>query len=107
MELKAEGTRNISYQKEAHISWKKPEGGKKLVILNLHNGDFYSLEDPVSIEIWELLMAGKATTAILEDLAGCYSGEDLGTLSRDMDGFIADLIENKLICPRPQSGVQV
>lgn len=107
MELKTEGTRDISYQKEVHISWKKPEGGKKLVVLNLHDGDFYSLEDPVGIEIWESLMAGKAVTAILKDLARRYSGEDLGTLSRDMDEFVADLVQNKLICPRPQSGVQV
>jgi hypothetical protein len=106
MELKKEGTRDIAYQKETHISWKKPEGGKKLVILNLHDGDFYSLEDPVSIEIWELLMAGKATSGILDELSRRYSGENLGALSRDMDGFIADLVFNKLICPRPQSGVQ-
>jgi Coenzyme PQQ synthesis protein D (PqqD) len=105
MELKMEGTRDLCYQKEAHISWKKPEGGRKLVILNLQDGDFYSLEDPTGIEIWEQLMAGKATAAILEDLARRHSGEDPGTLAQDLDGFIADLVHNKLICPRPPSGV--
>jgi hypothetical protein len=107
MELKTEGTQGLSYQKEAHISWKRPEGGKKLVILNLHDGDFYSLENPVSIEIWEQLMAGKATATILDELTRHYSGEEPGALARDMDGFITDLVENKLICPRPQSGLRV
>jgi len=105
MELKPQGTDDLSYQKEVHISWKKPEGGRKLVILNLHDGDFYSLEDPVSIEIWEQLMTGKRAASILDDLARHYSGEDQVTLARDMDGFIADLVHSKLICPRPRSGV--
>ena len=104
MGLTTERPRGLCYQKEAHISWKKPEGGSKLVILNLKEGDFFSLEDPVSIEIWEQLMAGKATADVLGELTRQYSGEDPAALARDLDGFVAELVENKLVCPRPQSG---
>jgi len=107
MELKTEGACDLSYQKEAHISWKKPEGGQKLVILNLRDGDFFSLEDRVSIEIWEQLMDGKPAAAILDKLRCDYPGVTSEALAKDMDGFIADLVENKLICRRPQNGMLV
>jgi hypothetical protein len=91
--------RNLVYQKELHISWKKPEGGAKLVILNLNDGDFFSLEDPVSIEIWEKLMAGQTPAAVFDHLTRSYSGEEPAALGRDMDGFVGELLANRLICP--------
>jgi hypothetical protein len=100
------GQSDLAYQKEVYVSWKKPEGGKKLVILNLKDGDFYSLEDPVSMGIWEQLMAGQTSIEILSGLARSYSEQDPAVLGRDLDAFIGELIENKLICARPQDGVR-
>ena len=91
------------YQKELHVSWKKPEGGSKILILKLKEGDFYSLENPVSIRIWEELMAGKAPAALLEDLTRSFAGESPAKLATDLDVFVKDLIENKLISPCPQN----
>jgi hypothetical protein len=91
--------RDLAYQKELHISWKKPEGGSKLVILNLNQGDFYSLEDPVSIEIWEKLMAGKTLSIVLGDLISTYKDTEPAALSRDLDRFIGELLTNRLVCP--------
>lgn len=92
------------YQKELHISWKKPEGGHKLVVLNLNDGEFYSLEDPVSIEIWEKLMTGQTPAGILEDLTTRYAEQDRATLAQDVDGFIGELLTHKLICPWQSGG---
>jgi len=93
------------YQKELQVSWKKPEGGSKIVILKLKDGDFYSLENAVSIAIWEQLMAGKRLSSVLEYLTVAFSAEDPAKLAGDLDAFVGDLIENRLICPRPQDGV--
>ena len=105
MKSDAKGQADLTYQKEVYVSWKKPEGGKKLVILNLKDGDFYSLEDQVSMGIWEQLMAGQTSIGILSGLARSYSEQDPDVLGRDLDDFISDLLENKLICARPQNGV--
>jgi hypothetical protein len=104
MQSKAEGWRESNYQKELHVSWKKPEGGSKVVILKLKEGDFYSLEDPVSISIWEQLMAGKTPVAVLDGLTRAFADEDPAKLNQDLDAFVGDLIENKLISPCPQHG---
>jgi molybdopterin converting factor small subunit len=76
-----------------------------LVILNLSTGDFFSLENPVSNKIWEDLMAGKTVGAIVEELSQQYAGEEPAMVARTTDEFVADLIQSKLICPRPKSGV--
>lgn len=96
--------RDSVYQKELHISWKKPAEGSKLVILNLNEGDFFSLEDPVSIEIWEKLVAGQTPTTVLDELMRTYSEEDPTALGRDLDGFVDELLANRLICPCSLSG---
>ncbi len=96
---------DVAYQKEVYVSWKKPEGGKKLVILNLKDGDFYSLEDPVSMGIWERLMVGESSSVILGGLTRTYSKQEPAVLAQDLDAFIKELVENKLICARPLSGV--
>ena len=101
---KADGWRESTYQKELHVSWKKPEGGSKVVILKLKEGDFYSLEDPVSVNIWEQLMAGKSPVAVMEAIARTFADEEPAKLSHDLDAFVSDLIENKLISPCPQHG---
>jgi hypothetical protein len=90
--------REAVYQKELHISWKKPEGSSKLVILNLNDGDFFSLEDPVSIGIWEGLMAGRTPANVLVDLQQTYPAADPTTVGRDMDAFIGELCASRLIC---------
>jgi hypothetical protein len=95
---------DATYQKELHISWKKPEGGTKLVILNLNDGDFYSLEDPVSIQIWEKLMAGLTLRAVLDHLGRRYPEQDPATLGRDLGGFVGQLLADRLICPCPRPG---
>lgn len=94
--------RELTFQKELHVSWKKPEGGSKLLILKLKDGDFYSLEDPVSITIWEQLMVGKTPSAVIESLIRTYADQDPAKLGRELDAFVEDLIENKLISPCPQ-----
>jgi hypothetical protein len=104
MQSKAEGWRESTYQKELHVSWKKPEEGSKVVILKLKEGDFYSLEDPVSISIWEQLMAGKSLSTVLGTLTCTHADEDPAKLERDLDAFVDDLVENRLICPCPQHG---
>ena len=95
METDVIAAHDISYQKEVHISWRKPEGDKKLVMLNLNEGDFFSLEDPISIKIWEDLMAGKTVGAIVEELSRQYAEEDPAVVARTTDEFVADLIQNK------------
>ena len=105
MKSDAAGRPDLAYQKEVYVSWKRPEGGKKLVILNLKDGDFYSLEDPVSMGIWEQLMAGQTANAILSGLGRSYPEADPAALARDLDTFISELIENKLICSCPQNAV--
>jgi hypothetical protein len=105
METDVTVPQDISYQKELHISWRKPEGDKKLVILNLNEGDLFSLEDPSSIKIWEDLMAGKTVGGIIEELSRQYAEEDPAVVARTTDEFVADLTQNKLICPRPKSAV--
>lgn len=90
-----------SYQKEFQVSWKKPEGGSKIVILKLNDGNFFSLENPVSIAIWEHLMARSVPAAVLEYLTRTFSREEPARLARDLEGFVGDLIQNKLICPCP------
>ena len=96
--------REAVYQKELYISWKKPEGSTKLVILNLNDGEFFSLEDAVSIGIWEGLMAGRTPASVLEDLEATYSGVDPGVIGRDMDAFIGELLANRLICQCRKAG---
>jgi hypothetical protein len=91
----------LTYQKELHVSWKKPEGGEKLIILKLNDGDFFSLEDPVSIRIWEQLMAGDHPAIIVETLKQSCPEQDPQVIARDVEGFIAELIGNQLICPCP------
>jgi hypothetical protein len=76
-----------------------------LVILNLNAGDFFSLENPISIEIWENLMAGKTVGAIVDELSRQYADEDPAVVARTTDEFVADLIQNKLICVCPKNGV--
>jgi hypothetical protein len=90
---------NQVYQKELHISWKKPEAGTKLVILNLQDGDFFSLEDPVSITLWESLMNGQTPTTLLETLQRAHPEVDEATLRQDIETFLGELVANKLICP--------
>ena len=104
MQSEAKDQRSVTYQKELHVSWKKPEGGSKVVILKLKEGDFYSLEDPVSISIWEELMAGKSLSAVLETLTSTYADTDPAELARDLDAFVDDLVSNKIISPCPQHG---
>ena len=96
--------KGLVFQKEIHISWKKPEGGHKLVILNLNDGDFYSLEDPVSIGIWEGLMAGRNPVTILEELTRAYAHIEPAQLAKDMDNFLGELLANRLISPCLPSG---
>ena len=96
--------REAVYQKELYISWKKPEGSTKLVILNLNDGDFFSLEDEVSIAIWEGLMAGRAPASVLDDLEATYSDVDPAVIGRDMDAFIGELLANGLICQCRKAG---
>ena len=91
----------LTYQKELHVSWKKPEGGEKLIILKLNDGDFFSLEDPVSIGIWEQLMVGNSPAIIVDNLKQSCPGEDPAVIARDVEGFIAELVGNQLICPCP------
>jgi hypothetical protein len=105
METDTPVAQDNTYQKELHISWKKPEGNTKLVILNLSTGDFFSLENPVSINIWENLMAGKTVGAIIEELSREYAGEDPAVVARTTDEFVADLIQNKLVCVCPKIAV--
>ncbi len=96
--------RDQIYQKEIHISWKKPENGSKIVILNLTEGDFYSLENPVSIDIWEQLMGGQTPGAILDGLARSYPTEDPAVLAQHLDEFLQELVGNRLICACLPSG---
>ena len=97
--------RDLTYQKEAHISWKIPEGRAKLVILNLNTGNFFSLEDEVSIEIWHGLMAGKTLETVIGGLTAQYDSEDPSVVARDAEAFVGKLVENKIICACPKSGV--
>jgi len=105
MESNVNMGQDVSYQKELHISWRKPVGDRKVVILNLNEGDLFSLEDPIGISIWESLMAGKSVGTIVEELSLQYADEDPAVVGRTTDEFVADLTQNKLICPRPKSGV--
>lgn len=106
MQTDAHSVISRTYQKEFHISWKKPDEGGKLIILNLTDGDFYSLEDPVSIKIWELLMAGLDSSAITEELTKSHSGQSPEAIAEDTRVFIQQLLENRLICPCPIKGVK-
>lgn len=101
MQSESRVTKSLAYQKELHVSWKKPEGGEKLIILKLNDGDFFSLEDPVSIKIWEQLMAGDSPAIIVENLTQSCSGADPVVIARDVEEFIAKLVESQLICPCP------
>ena len=89
----------LTYQKELHVSWKKPEGGGKLIILKLNDGDFFSLDDPVSISIWEQLMAGDNPDSIAGSLKERCPEADPAVIAGDVEGFIAELVGNQLICP--------
>ncbi len=74
------------------------EDNKKVIILNLGDGDFFSLEDQVSIIIWELLVEGKSVGEILEKLAQTFSGVEEKRLEADLDAFLERLLEKKIIC---------
>jgi hypothetical protein len=101
MQADAPSPQPRTYQKELHVSWKKPEGGEKLIILKLNDGDFFSLEDPVSIRIWEQLMAGDNPAIIVDNLKQSCPEEDAAVIARDVEGFISELVGNQLICPCP------
>jgi hypothetical protein len=107
MQSNSTDSKPLAYQKELHISWKKPEGGEKLIILKLNDGDFFSLEDPVSIKIWEQLMAGDNPAIIVENLKQRCPGTDPSVIARDVEEFIAKLVGNRLICPCPRDGATV
>jgi len=102
----SEAQRALTYQKALHISWKKPEGGGKLVILNLNDGDFFSLEDPVSMSVWEQLLSDQTPAAISSDLAAQYPDQDPAVLREDVDRFVGELLEGGLVCACGDNGAK-
>lgn len=76
--------------------------GGETVIIHLTSGLYYSLEG-CGAEIWERLSGSDASVdAVAADLGGRFPA-DLGRIAEDVPAFVARLVEEDLLVPRPAS----
>lgn len=87
------------FKKENGISWKFVENDAKIVILNLKDGSFYSLEDETSIFIWQNLMNGDSFNELRRETEERYPNKDREEIESDLSSFVATAIKNKIIYP--------
>jgi hypothetical protein len=66
-----------------------------IVIINLDNGNYYNVTG-VGAAIWKQLNKGASADGILRALGNIYDG-DTEIIKKDLNDFLADLIEEKLI----------
>ena len=69
--------------------------GEETVILNLDNGDYYGLND-VGTAVWEMIIAGKTLSEILNKLKHVYDTEE-NILQNDIKKLLSDLVKEGLI----------
>ncbi len=69
----------------------------EVVVVNLENGNYYSLEREAA-DIWRGLLAGLAVSELPAALARRYQGEAT-TMALEVDKFVAQLIGEGLITP--------
>ena len=61
----------------------------EIVVMNLSNGDFYSLRDS-GAAIWDLIDGTRDRAAVLADLARDYDTAE-SDLAAELDAFLAEL----------------
>jgi len=76
--------------------------GDEVVIVNLGNGNYYSV-DNVGAEVWALLEKGMPVTGVVADLVNRYSG-DRAEIENALARFLADLQSDSLIVPLEGDG---
>ncbi len=65
------------------------------VVMNLENGEFFSLKD-TALAIWNLIDGARDHAALAAALAGEFSAPE-AELSTDLDAFLEDLRKAQLI----------
>jgi len=86
-----------SFKKEDGISWKFVDNEEKIVILNLKDGSFFSLEDLTSIHIWQNIVEGHSLSQIQRALSQRFPNVDNDKIRGDVKCFVNDLVENKVV----------
>ena len=69
--------------------------GSEVIIVNLSNGHYYSLES-LGGEIWSLLMVGQGFSDILSIIESSFS-RDRETLEKDLSQFITSLMAEDIL----------
>ena len=86
---------NETYKPASHVAWRRID--EEIVVLNLSNSDYYSLNG-VGARMWELLSEGHPAEKVAALVAQEY-GAPPKEVCADVDEFLGKLNQERLLEP--------